>query len=34
MSFKYAICDFNDKEAKEKIREERLKEMDERIHGA
>jgi len=32
--FKYAICDDEDKEAKEKIKEERQKEMGERITGA
>jgi hydrocephalus-inducing protein len=32
--FKYSVCDFNDKEAKAKIREERQKEIDERINGA
>jgi hypothetical protein len=32
--FKYAICDDNDKEAKARIKEERQKELEERIHGA
>jgi len=32
--FKYAICDDNDKDAKAKLKEERLKEVEDRIHGA
>lgn len=32
--FKYAICDDQDHEAKSRIKEERLKEQEERIHGA
>jgi hydrocephalus-inducing protein len=32
--FKYAVCDFNDKEAKAAIKAERQKEQDERINGA
>jgi hydrocephalus-inducing protein len=32
--FKYAICDDQDLEAKARIKEERHKEMEERIHGA
>ena len=32
--FKFALCDYKDEAAKEKIREERKKEMDERIAGA
>jgi len=32
--FKYALCDFKDDEAKKRIREERLKEMEERVKGA
>ena len=31
--FKYALCDYKDEDAKKKIREERLKEMEERIRG-
>lgn len=31
--FKYAICDDQDKEAKARIKEERQKEMEDRIHG-
>jgi len=31
--FKYAICNFNDNEAKAKIKEERKKEMEDRIAG-
>lgn len=31
--FKFAICDFKDEETKKKIKEERQKEMDERIKG-
>jgi len=32
--FKYSICDDEDQEAKARIKEERHKEMEERIHGA
>jgi hydrocephalus-inducing protein len=32
--FKYAICDDADREAKNKIKEERAKEAEERLHGA
>jgi hydrocephalus-inducing protein len=32
--FKYAICDFNNEDEKNKIREERKKEADERLLGA
>jgi hypothetical protein len=32
--FKYNICDDADKEAKARIKEERAKELEERIHGA
>ena len=32
--FKYAICDDQDQEAKAKIKEERQKDIEERIHGA
>ena len=31
--FKFAICDYKDEEAKKKIREERQKEMEDRIKG-
>jgi hypothetical protein len=32
--FKYNICDFNNEEEKQKIREERQKEMEARLAGA
>lgn len=32
--FKYAICDFNNEDEKNKLREERKKEADERLLGA
>lgn len=32
--FKFAICDFKDDEAKKRIKEERAKEIEERIKGA
>lgn len=32
--FKYALCDFKDDEAKKRIKEERAREMEERIKGA
>ena len=32
--FKYSICDDKDSEAKSKIKEERKKEMEERVSGA
>lgn len=32
--FKYALCDFKDDEAKKKIKEERQREMEERIKGS
>jgi len=31
--FKYAICDFNNEEEKQKIKDERSKEAEERLHG-
>jgi len=31
--FKYAICDFNNEDEKNKIREERKKEAEERLSG-
>ena len=31
--FKYAICDFNNEDEKNKIREERKKEADDRLNG-
>jgi hydrocephalus-inducing protein len=32
--FKYALCDFKDDEAKKRIKEERQREMEERVKGA
>ena len=32
--FKYAICDYNNEEEKNRIKEERAKEAEERLHGA
>ena len=32
--FKFALCDYKDDEAKKRIKEERLKEMEERIKGS
>ncbi len=32
--FKFALCDFKDDEAKKRIKEERQREMEERVKGA